>query len=217
MGTDTIEIRQLPRLSTDDLKALPQLQGYDDPLGGDNTLFLAGLLDILIDPRRAEILLLLDNRSTDNFHEGNTCLIVGRGFHNLDYSYPRHRQGPIGEPINSYWIVPRPNSFLFISTMGLRYQWDFSFSATGLDLFALEIPGLIEPLPSYGYPGDPPESFFEDNMPKWNSKVNILGVSSLHTQPPHGQGGSGPDEQHADNRYGRMGILGILHRPKRHR
>ena len=181
MGTDTIEIRQLPRLSTDDLKALPQLQGYDDPLGGDNTLFLAGLLDILIDPRRAEILLLLDNRSTDNFHEGNTCLIVGRGVHNLDYSYPRHRQGPIGEPINSYWIVPRPNSFLFISTMGLRYQWDFSFSATGLDFFALEIPGLIEPLPSYGYPGDPPRILLRGQ----HAEVELESEHPRRIQPPH--------------------------------
>lgn len=146
-----IEIRQLPRLTQADLQALPQLEGEEDPLHTDGVLDLAGLLDIIIDVRRAEILLLLDNRTTDNFYVGNACLLVGRDFNNLDYPYP-HAQGPLGEPINSHWTIPYRNSLLFIANMGVLQQWDFNFSAAHMDFFAVEVPGLVDPLPSYGDP-----------------------------------------------------------------
>lgn len=177
-GHDMIEIRQLPRLTRADLQALPQLEGEEDPLHTDGVLDLASLFDIIIDVRRAEILLFLDNRTADNFYVGNACLLVGRDFNNLDYPYP-HAQGPLGEPINSHWTIPYRSNLLFIANMGVLQQWDFSFSATHIDFFAVEVPGLVDPLPSYGDPEDEvSEAFIEANMPRWTSKVNILGVSS---------------------------------------
>lgn len=70
--------------------------------------------------------------------------------------------------------------------MEILDHWEFSFLATELVFFVTEIPGLIDPLPSYGCPGDDvSESFIEDNNPKWTSKVKILGVSTMHAKNHH--------------------------------
>lgn len=177
-----IEIRQLPRLTPTVLRALPRLTGKRIPLLFDGeVLNKVGLLDILIDVRRAEVLLLLDNREADNFRRTNTCLLIGRGFSNLDYPYPRRQREPIGVPIDSHWMIPYRGSLHFIAKMGGDAPWDFSFSATRIDFFALDIPGLIDPPPSCSNPDDNlSETSIEENMPRWTSKAKIRGISILH-------------------------------------
>ncbi len=54
----------------------------------DCALSGAGILDLLIDVRRLEIMVLLDMRSADWYLGSNAALLVGHGFHDL--VFPRH-------------------------------------------------------------------------------------------------------------------------------
>ena len=96
-----VRIRQLPRVT--DTGALPSLSslGEEDPLVCDCALSGAGILDLLIDVRRLEIMVLLDMRSADWYLGSNAALLVGHSFHDL--AFPQHPNArppsPIGSPM----------------------------------------------------------------------------------------------------------------------
>ena len=185
-----VRIRQLPRVT--DTDALPSLSslGEEDPLTCDCALSGAGILDLLIDVRRLEIMVLLDMRSADCYLGSNAALLVGRSFHDL--VFPRHPNArppsPIGSPMGCNRMRRLEDGIQLEISVEYVGDWDFSFTAPRLQFFLLNVPHIIDPLPSYGYPGDVSEEIIEDNLPTWDTDATIIAYSETGPHPRSARG-----------------------------
>ena len=174
-----VRIRQLPRVT--DTGALPSLSslGEEDLLVCDCTLSGAGILDLLIDVRRLEIMVLLDMRSADWYFESNAALLVGHGFHDL--VFPQHPNArppsPIGSPMGCNRMRRSEDGVQLEISVEYVGDWYFSFISPRLQFFLLNVPHIIDPLPLYGPPDGVSEEIIEDNLPTWDTDATIIAYS----------------------------------------
>ena len=185
-----VKIRQLPRVTgTDALPSLSSL-GEEDPLVCDCALSGAGILDLLIDVRRLEIMVLLDMRSADWYLGSNAALLVGRSFHDL--AFPQHPNArppsPIGRPMGCNRMRRSEDGVQLEISVEYVGDWYFSFISPRLQFFLLNVPHIIDPLPSYGYPGDVSEEVIEDNLPTWDTDATIIAYSETGLHPRSARG-----------------------------
>lgn len=156
----------------------------------DCALSGAGILDLLIDVRRIEIMVLLDMRSADWYFESNAALLVGRSFHDL--AFPQHPNArppsPIGSPMGCNRMKRLEDGIQLEISVEYVGDWYFSFTAPRLQFFLLNVPHIIDPLPLYGPPDGVSEEIIEDNLPTWDTDATIIAYSETGPHPRSARG-----------------------------
>ena len=147
-----LTMRELMYAPVGRLAGLPPIEPDVDPLRVPDAINESELMDVLIDVRREYAGLLLYAGGSLQLDVGNAFLLVARRLNTLTWSRP---MGPAPGELGAHCVggtAPMPvngsRRFDLIGVMG----GDIGLEAASMSFYALDMPGMDDPMPLYDDP-----------------------------------------------------------------
>ena len=173
-----LTMRELMYAPVSGLASLPPIESDADPLRVPNAIDESELMDVLIDVRREYAGLLLHAGGSLQLDIGNAFLLVARRLNTLTWSHPMGLApgGLGGHYVGGTTPMPVNGSCRFdlIGVMG----GDIGLEAASMSFYALDMPGMDDPMPLYD---DPDVARIEAGVVTFDKAATPIAASHWNT------------------------------------